>query len=114
MNYEQQLNRMLYEKMAEEQQIFVDELKNSSPDLIIEMAYELIMREDILLAIEGEELPDDKAQALLKLEKPLDAIYREWLDNDFSHMDMVRDTISDCADFYMKQQMEKQNNDYER
>jgi hypothetical protein len=100
--------------MAEEQQIFVDELKNSSPELIIEMAYELVMREDFLLSIENEELPDDKAQALLKLDKPLDAIYREWLDNDYSHMDMVRDTISDCANFYINQQNEKQNNNYER
>lgn len=102
-----QVNRLLYDKMAEEQKEFVDELKGSSSEYVIEKAYELVMREDILLSIEGEDLSISQANALLKLKFPLDAIYQEWLDNDFSHMDMVRDTITDCADFHVKQQKTK-------
>jgi hypothetical protein len=30
---------------------------------------------------------------LYKLDKPLDALYQEWLHNDLSYMDLLRDTI---------------------
>ncbi len=114
MDKEQKTNQMLYEKMALEQKLFVAELKSSSPEKIIEKAYEFVMREDILLAVEGDDLLIPKAKALLKLDKPLDAIYHEWLDNDFTHMDMVRDTISDCADYHIKYQKDKLNKGTER
>ena len=48
--------------------------------------------------IEACKKPVSKAKQLLKLEKPLDLIYQEWLGNDYSHMEMIEDTINDFAD----------------
>lgn len=115
MNREQQINQQLYEKMRLEQRNFVEELKLSSPEKIIEKAYELVIREDILLSLEGDELPFEKAKALNNTKYPLSAVYDEWISNDYSHMEMIRDTLSDCADFYFKEQRsEKKKTEVER
>ena len=94
----EEINTALYNKMSKEQDDFIQLLKQSAPEKIIELAYELVMREDILLSIEGKDIPVSKAKQLLKLEKPLDLIYQEWLGNDYSHMEMIEDTINDFAD----------------
>jgi hypothetical protein len=92
-----EINTALYKKMSEEQENFIRELKQSTPEIIIESAYEIVIREDILLSVEENEIPVSKAKQLLKLEKPLDSIYQECLRNDYSHMDMIEDTINDFA-----------------
>lgn len=74
----------LYEKAYKEQQEFIAELKKSTPEKIIEQAYELVMREDILMTFEDDYLSPEQAKALLKLEYPLAACYRTWLKNDCS------------------------------
>ena len=94
----EEINAALYNKMSKEQENFIQVLKQSTPDKIIEKAYEIVMREDILLSIEGKDMPVSKAKQLLKLDKPLDSIYQEWLENDYSHMEMIEDTINDFAD----------------
>ena len=68
----EEINTALYEKMSKEQQNFIKELQHSTPELIIEKAYEIVIREDILLSVEGNEIPILKAKQLLKLEKPLE------------------------------------------
>ena len=52
----EELNISLYEKMKSEQAEFMDNLLNSSPETIVEYAYEMIIREDILLSLENEGL----------------------------------------------------------
>ena len=37
-------------------------------------------------------------KALLKLEYPLSACYDEWLKNDYTYMDMLRDTVDDFSE----------------
>ncbi|NLN49090.1 MAG: DUF3848 domain-containing protein [Clostridiales bacterium] len=100
----------LYEKAYKEQQEFIAELKKSTPEKIIEQAYELVMREDILMTFEDDYLSPEQAKALLKLEYPLAACYRTWLKNDCSHMEMLRDTISDLGSKLVKENMQKEHN----
>ena len=104
----EEISTALYEKMSKELENFIKELQQSTPEIIIENAYELIIREDILLSVEGNEIPLSKTKQLLKLEKPLDSIYQEWLRNDYSHMDMIEDTINDFAG-ELKMQAKKKN-----
>ena len=47
----EQLNTALYEKVYAEQQEFISLLKNMTPENIIQYAYELVIREDILLSL---------------------------------------------------------------
>ena len=48
---------------------------------------------DLLSIFEYTNFPQTEAKALYKLDKPLDALYQEWLHNDLSYMDLLRDTI---------------------
>ena len=41
----------------------------------------------------SEYLSDKQVKELLKLDYPLSACYEEWMDTDYSHMEMLRDTI---------------------
>jgi hypothetical protein len=51
-----------------------------------------------LIIFENEELTDTEVKKLLKLEHPLAECYEEWLGNDYSYMDMLRDTVADLAE----------------
>lgn len=85
----------LYEKMKMELENFKSELRSKPPDEIIQSAYELVSKEDILTVFEIEEnfeLQDYKA--LLKCKKPLEYLYQEWLSYDVSVMDAVRDSVN--------------------
>lgn len=64
---------------------------------IVDRSYELTLKKDLLIILENEDLPLSQAQVLLEKDYPLDAIYQAWLDNDYSYMDILRDSISDYA-----------------
>ena len=49
MEQRNELKDLLYEKMSEEQDNFIENLKHSSPEEIIQSAYEKVMRDDILM-----------------------------------------------------------------
>ncbi|PWM68365.1 MAG: hypothetical protein DBX61_03685 [Clostridiales bacterium] len=84
MQNEQELRDLLYEKMCNEQENFIEKLKHSTPEKIIEP--------------ENETLSHEQVKALSKLDSPLSACYNEWLGNDCSYMDMLRDTVTDFAE----------------
>lgn len=84
----------LYEKLSAEYDIFIDGLKGAAPDKIIESAYEKVFKEDILSCFEyGDSFNEQQLAALLALDNPLDALYRNWLHTDASHMDDLSDSI---------------------
>jgi len=100
----------LYEKAFKEQEKFIADLKKLPPEEIIEKAYECIMREDILMTFEDDYLSHKQVKALLKLEYPLASCYSRWLDNDYSYMEMLRDTVSELSSKLAKENTEKERN----
>ena len=60
-------DEQLYEKLCQEQAAFRDELLSLPPKEILDKAWEYLVREDILVAMEYNELDDVHAQALLDL-----------------------------------------------
>lgn len=94
----EQLNTALYEKMYAEQQEFINELKNSTPELVIESAYELVIREDILLHLEENDLEPHQCRALLKEKEPLSKLFLAWEKHEGNHMSEIRDCIENKAD----------------
>ena len=60
-------DEQLYEKLCQEQAAFRDELLALPPEQILYKAWEYLVREDILLAMEYNGLDDEQAQALLEL-----------------------------------------------
>lgn len=101
------LQQQLYEKAAAEQKMYISKLKLKLPEQIIECAYEKVMRDDILLVFEYEDLPKKQVKELLKLKEPIAVCYERWLHNDYSHMNMLKDSISEVANDMIRHQAEQ-------
>lgn len=100
-------NELLYEKLAKEHNDFVESLKSKPPEEIIKASYEKVMKDDLLSVFEYADFPQSRAKALYKLDKPLDALYQEWLHNDMSYMDMLRDTAENRMESAFKEMIRK-------
>ena len=96
---------MLDEKLYENNLDFNSALEKKSVKDAIEAAYEKVMKDDICLCFEEPEVISlyfSRAQLcyLLGLENPLDFLYNQLFDNDFSYMEELRNTITG---FYVDQ-----------
>ena len=87
------LNYNLYEKMSDEQDYYRQWLLSQPPEDILNHAYEYVVREDILMAMETERLTDSQAQALLNSPTPLSDVYRYFERTETDHMNEIRDSI---------------------
>lgn len=95
------IRQELYEKASREQEEFINKLMTSEPKTIIEASYEKVIKDDILILLEDNILSDEQVLILSKLEYPLKTLYGEWLNNDFSHMDYLLQTIENfCQRLY--------------
>ncbi len=94
----EELNILLYEKMQNEQKEFMDNLLNSSPETIVEYAYEMVIREDILLSLEENELSPKQCKALLKEKEPLNKLFTSWEKHEGDHMKEILECIENTAD----------------
>lgn len=93
----EQLNTALYEKVYAEQQEFISLLKTMTPENIIQYAYELVIREDILLSLEENDLNAKQCKALLREKKPLDKLFLAWEKHEGEHMNEICDCIENKA-----------------
>lgn len=84
---------LLYDRASGEYQNFLDGLKQKTPQQIIDSAYEITIKYDILSLLEEHNMKQQQIDVLLTLETPLDGIYHEWLEDDYSYMDMLRDSM---------------------
>ena len=98
----EQLNTELYEKIYAEQQEFISSLKTMTPEKIIQFAYELVIREDILLSLEENDLDEKQCKALLREKKPLDKLFLAWEKHEGDHMNEIRDCIENKANDLIK------------
>ncbi len=96
----QELREKLFQKAEAEQKQFIDEMKLKPPQEIIDAAYRIVAREDVLMALNpsNQFLNEKQVKALLKENYPLEMCYDEWMRFDGLDMSMMQDTISDCAD----------------
>jgi hypothetical protein len=111
MNLSEKLTNQLYERLSEEYNTFLDELKQMSPEKIIEKSYEKVFKDEILFVLENNDLTADRAKALLARQYPLDEIYQEWLNADCPYTDVLQDCMEDSADYAITE-MEGKMNEY--
>lgn len=93
----EELNTALYKKMFAEQDEFRSWLLEQAPEDILRNAYDYVMREDILLSLEYNDLSDRYASVLLNMDKPLEAVFNKLEHTESSHMEHVWDCIEQCA-----------------
>ena len=93
----EQWNTTLYKQMFAEQEQFRDWLLTQPPQEILNHAYEYVMREDILLSLEYNDLTDAQAAALLTSPSPLVDVYAEFDKLESSHMEEIWSCIESRA-----------------
>lgn len=102
MEQDKTARQLLYEKLDKEYSVFYDNLKTMSAEEVIKHCYEKIFKEDLLLCIKDIDLADEQISKLLNVDNLLDHFYQEWLDNDYSYMEMLRDTVRGSIDLICK------------
>ena len=90
-------NTKLYEKMFEEQEKFRGWLLSQPPEEILNHTYEYTCREDILMALEYNNLSFEQAWALLSSPTPLADVFKEFENRETDYMDVVRDSMESRA-----------------
>ena len=93
----EELNTALYKKMFAEQKAYKDWLLSQPAEEILRNAYEYVMREDILLSLEYNDLSDRYATVLLNMDKPLAAVFSKLEHSDSPHMEHVWECVRQCA-----------------
>ena len=101
----QELNTELYKKLFAEQENFKG-LLTQPPEVILNHAYEYVMREDIVLAMEYHDLTNEQAKALLDSSSPLADIFQDFEKIEGDHMDTIRGCIESRADKDIEKQCE--------
>ena len=107
-----ELETKLYEKMSQENEVFLAEMKTQSPDEIISHAYEIACRDNLLMLFEDEtSLSERQLAVLTEFEHPLSQLYTDWLSRDTDEMDAFRDSIACCADDILRKRVEEKYRD---
>ena len=100
--YRQSLNRRLTDKVQRELSSFREEMQQKSPQEIYEAAYQIALKNDIAECFSEADYSPQAAKALLKSPNLLNDIYGEWIETDYSHMEVLRQTIADFKDYMVK------------
>ncbi len=103
----EELNTALYKKMFAEQEAFRDWLLGQEPTEILNHTYEYTVREDILMALENNDICDEQAAALLKLPAPLSDVFSDFEKRETGYMDIVLDCITVRADEVLRDERER-------
>ena len=94
----QQINTAIFEKIYAEQQEFISSLKTMASKNIIQYAYGIIIREDILLSLKENSFDSRQSKALLKEKEPLSKLFSAWEKHEGDHMKEILDCIENTAD----------------
>lgn len=100
----EELNTTLYRKLSAEEDIFRNWLKNQSPEEILNHAYEYVIREDILLNFEYNNLSDAQAKVLLDTKDLMSDLFQQYEKLETGHMETLWNCIESRADDLLKRQ----------
>ena len=92
---QQSLNQKLAEKVQRELADFREDILSRSPQEIYDAAYQIILKSDIAECFSEADYSLQAAKALMKSPNFLQDIYEEWLEKGDSHMEDLRQTITD-------------------
>ena len=101
MTYEE-MTAALQDKMRAEQDQFKESLLKLSPENILAHAYQYIMQEDIVLSVDSNYLSVEQLSALLNLDKPLEAVYQQYISTDIDTLEPMRSCMVDRAELELQ------------
>lgn len=106
---EMDIRKKLYEKMQKEYNDFIEEMKNNEPQFIVNNAYQIVIKEELVAMFypESEQYDIDEIKALNKTKNPLEELYQGWMDSDAGLHSVLEDNVSDTIEEIQKEQREK-------
>ena len=99
-----ELNVQLYQKMAAEQANYRAYLLTLPPEEILELAYAYAPREDILIAMEHNDLSTRQVQALLKSNTPLEDVFQHYEKQGAGRMGDIWNMVEARANEVLRQE----------
>ena len=93
----EELNTALYQKMFAEQEQYRNWLMTLPPQEILQHGYEYVIREDILLSVESNDLNSKQAAALLKSPSPLSDVFKKFETWETGHMEDIWEAVESRA-----------------
>ena len=100
--YRQSLNQKLAEKVERELADFREDILSKSPQEVYDVAYQIILKNDIAECFSDVDYSPQAAKALMKSPNLLQDIYEEWIGREDSHMDKLRQTVADFESYMVK------------
>ncbi len=112
---EKKIRNELYEKLEKEFRDFIEEMKNNEPEVIVNSAYQITMKEEFVSMFypESEQYDIEEIKALNKTKNPLEELYQGWMDSDAGIHSVLEDSVSITLEDLVRQQKEKKK-DLER
>lgn len=106
---EMDIRKELYEKLEKEFKEFIDDMKNNEAEVIVNSAYQIVMKEELLSMFypESEKFDIDGIKALNKSKNPLDELYEGWMDSDAGIHEALEDSVDTTLDNLIQEQKEK-------
>lgn len=106
---EMDIRKKLYEKMQKEYNDFIEEMKNNEPQFIVNNAYQIVIKEELVAMFypESEQYVIDEIKALNKTKNPLEELYQGWMYSDAGIHSVLEDNVSDTIEEIQKEQREK-------
>ena len=106
---EMDIRKKLYEKMQNEYNDFIEEMKTNEPEVIVNSAYQIAIKEELVGMFYPQEDKYDieEIKALNKLPDPLEELYQGWMDCDAGICSVLEDGVSLTLEDVLEQQKEK-------
>lgn len=101
------LKEKLIEKVENEYREFVEELKKKTPEEIIENAYELTSKDEIIGQLKEMTLDEDEIKTMLRKNDLLAQFYSDWLDHDSQLGENISYSMTDTIEIMMNDNNEK-------
>lgn len=112
-SYEDGLIQRVQEKLTNEYNDFINELKKERPQVIIERAYEKVCKEEMVYAFDKKSLSANECKALLKCPNILEDCYDEWLKSDGNFNEILEyaidNSIEHIVDDFKREQKNKES-----
>ena len=107
MNDTEELSQQLYDKALNEMSAFLDDLKTKPPEEIIENAYKITVRQDLMVILESEDFSPYEIEVLANLDHPLQVLYEQWVSTEDNHMEDLRNSMQSYFDTVQQYQANK-------
>lgn len=109
MQNEMKIREELYSKLEKEYNSFIEDLKKSPLEKIIDKAYEKVMKEELCAMFypEYDRYDIDQIKALNKTKEPLQELYNGWMDSDNGIHQALEDSTFDLLEELVQEQKQK-------